>query len=339
MKALALLRRIPRWVLVVVGVIGMYFMWGRLRAEYYYLRINAGRGEAGWFRDLEAMGSVATPVLIRLLADRDRMDRYFASQALGVIGDERAVPALMEVAANDTNLMVQGGAITSLAKIKDPRAVPLLKELSWTDFGQDPRLTPSTKNSNRLDNDAVDRLRFFGEEGKQALLEYFETHPDPSRRAFALRTLCRPPLENDPEVRDEIRNAARDPMSEVRVDVARCLPEKFGEEAIPLLKSFLEDESPAVRAFASRGLGKLGDRSGYTVAMDILKDRSLPNEVRGAAARALGEIGDQNALPTLKEMMEMDSSNHVREQARRALRLLFPIGIPRDKTAPEKDAR
>ncbi|MCB9451581.1 MAG: HEAT repeat domain-containing protein [Anaerolineaceae bacterium] len=66
-------------------------------------------------------------VLILLLADENQDVRWCAAEALGKIGDSRAVDALIQ-SASDEIVYVREAAIKSLGQLQDPRAVDALKQ-------------------------------------------------------------------------------------------------------------------------------------------------------------------------------------------------------------------
>ncbi len=281
-------------LLLVVAVVFVLAL-PRLRAEFYYVGVILNNGDIDWFYELGILGEPAFPVLMRLLeVDDEFIIRKRAAEFIGRMRDRRAVPKLMAMARNDPNTMVQDAAVTALGMIGDPRAVPVLEELSW-------------QNTH-----ALRTLGKCGEEGKQALIEYFRTHPDPAWRALGLGRLCRPPFETDAEVKEEAKRAVNDPAPEVRVAAVGCLRVLLGESGKEWIKPRLEDPDPRVRVHACWELGKLGDTSGFEVARDVLLDRSLPDELRADAARALGETGHPNARSILVAVREQESSPGVK---------------------------
>ncbi len=71
----------------------------------------------------------ATPVLIEILADpKEQDDRLPAVEALGIIGDPRAVESLTRCGQED-NPRIRAAAAKALGRMGDPRAVPPLLEL------------------------------------------------------------------------------------------------------------------------------------------------------------------------------------------------------------------
>ena len=99
-----------------------------LRDEDSEIRRNAANalGEIG---DPRAVGS-----LIAVLRDEDRWVRRNAARALGEIGDPGAVESLI-VTLGDEDRWVRWGAVRALGEIRDPRAVePLLASLKDEDM-------------------------------------------------------------------------------------------------------------------------------------------------------------------------------------------------------------
>jgi hypothetical protein len=91
----------------------------------------------------------------------------------------------------------------------------------------------------------------------------------------------------------------------------------------PAARERLEDEDPAVRAWAVRLLGAVGGDENATAVVGRLDDPA--EEVRAAAAVALGRLGHWPAAPALAARLS-DASWLVRRNAALALRSLGPAG-------------
>ncbi|MBW2108327.1 MAG: HEAT repeat domain-containing protein, partial [Deltaproteobacteria bacterium] len=84
---------------------------------------------------LASLGKPAVPQLIKQLHSHDPLSRRQAAQALGEIGDARAMGALIHL-LHDPDALIQRHAAKGLGKIADPRAVgPLIAVLQ--DPGQE----------------------------------------------------------------------------------------------------------------------------------------------------------------------------------------------------------
>lgn len=304
--------RQKRILLAVMIAVGIPLCAPRLLAEYYYLGVLNSEANPDWFYKLEMLGRSATPVLIRLLGDDEYIYRQFAADSLGRLRDRRAVPRLMEVAADDPDREVRRSAIMALGMIGDDRAVPVLEELS------------------RTTNVAFEPLGNMGEPGREALLRHLRSHPNSDARALAIRALCDTAEKGDTKAQEEVRAAVANPTSAVREEVARCLPRFLQAQAKELLRPLLDDESLLVRIGASEELANLQDRSGFDAAREILLDRSVSEDVRVRAARALGAVRSIEAFLVLRDVYETDPSIVVREGARRNLGQFSMTDVPEE---------
>jgi len=213
----------------------------RLVAEIYYVRIASGIGRYNWFAHLESLGGAATPVLVRLLRDRDAVDRSFAAESLGAMRAGSAVQALMDTARGDPDVNVVGAAIQALGRIGDQRALPVLRELAQTDTR------------------ALAALPLLGAAGEQALRDLIHGHPDQAWRGAALETACQNPAL---DVREQVRTALGDPAPAVRAAAVECARLRPGADTLPALEALAGDADPVVRADAAALLAAAGDARG-----------------------------------------------------------------------------
>ncbi len=91
---------------------------GEAEAWYWTIQCN-------WEKAI-ALGSLAVEPLIAALKDGKRAVRKSAAEALGKVGDARAVEPLIAAFQKDNNRDVRKAAATALAKIGDPSAVEFL---------------------------------------------------------------------------------------------------------------------------------------------------------------------------------------------------------------------
>jgi len=154
---------------------------------------------------LGASGSPeAVPILLKLLVlpDDDWLGRDMAAQALGDIGDRRALPALLDAAWRaDT----RQAAIEALAGFKDPQTLPVL--LSALDPDEDPETIDA----------ALQGLRQLGTTAIPALIaafnDYGQEYPRTQRRLSLCRLLA---ASSDKRAVAELRKARQDPNPVIR---------------------------------------------------------------------------------------------------------------------------
>lgn len=216
------------------------------------------------------------------------------SSLVGGASSERVEKAVRDV--------ISHGAIIECVKIGKPAVAKLLESLKdpsvkWEAKGrigwalsdifkekknQDPAFlddleTLATNPDRHICGQTVRALKEFKHPRVRKILKNVaESHPDEYERGGALGTL----VDNTDKDRSEI----------------------------PYFRRFLSDKSPIVRARAAGALGRLGDTSGYGVAMEsatsILSDRRKRRGVRREGLIALGYIGDKKAIPFLRGFYE-----------------------------------
>lgn len=75
----------------------------------------------------------------------------------------------------------------------------------------------------------------------------------------------------------------------------------------PFMREFLRDPGDEVRAVAAGLLGRLGDKSGLPVCLEILERDPVDFRVQkliGKAASSAGEIGDPSLIPALEKILK-----------------------------------
>ncbi|MCP4696875.1 MAG: hypothetical protein GY862_08510 [Gammaproteobacteria bacterium] len=87
-------------------------------------------------------------------------------------------------------------------------------------------------------------------------------------------------------------------------------------QAIPLIPSFLKNESKELRSSAAEVLGQLGDTDAVSPLIELLKDRE--SSVRVNAVNALSRLGDADAVTPLIALLK-DQNSSVRQSVVEAL--------------------
>ncbi len=130
--------------------------------------------------------------------------------------------------------------------------------------------------------------------------------PDPDQRRAAAKGL----IDLGPDARPAVRDltlALKDKDQFVRRFSAQALGEVGPEArgAIPALKATLGDSRKEVVEAAANALGKLGP-DGIRTLTDVIRDRKLDVETRGAAVAALGNAGAsaRDAVPMLIDIVK-----------------------------------
>lgn len=262
--------------------------------------------------------------LVRLLKDKDYLNRKEAARALKKVGDERAVDALIDslkykswhsdyIILND----VRDFSAEALGKIGDERAVPYLIESLEEDPDEEVRLKAAWALGEIGSPEAVDTLivalgdddwsvrrtaaNALGMIADQRAVPYLIkalNDSDWQVRKFAAVSLGR---MKDEKAIPILLEAMEDEDADVRWKAMLALA-KFGERAVkPLIKT-LQNENWSVRARAAEVIGKIGGEDALNALIGVFVGNTRDNNrhVRGRAAEALGRIGDERALEALR---------------------------------------
>ena len=259
---------------------------------------------------LEKVEAAVEPALYNLLPI-DGSKKGAAIKALGLIGDRRAVPAIIPFLQDKGN---REGAVTALGQIGDSRAV-------------EPILATMLETEKRYRNAAILALRRIGVPAFPALVRELRSDQVLLRQAAAEALVG----SDSASVNGALIVALSDSDDEVRASAALALGWKGNVGAVPALIGALSDSSWQVVDSAVSALGDIGldaaDRlltvlrspeSDLTVRYQI--SRALSSMGRGAvpkltaalsdgspsvqmwSAVALGEIGDPEAAQALERL-------------------------------------
>jgi HEAT repeat protein len=136
--------------------------------------------------------------------------------------------------------------------------------------------------------------------------------------------------ELDGEERIEAERILIAKLAENDGRVATALADAGCVEAIPaLIEATTETAAPIMRVFAARALLRLGDYSGRTALVQMLRRHDGSGSDRGGAARLLAEFPDPDK-EILLEAASTDPDSTARSQATDAL--LTVVGLDEDDT-------
>jgi len=269
-------------------------------------------------------------LFVRVLHDPDPFVRRQAALAAGRIGDFAAVGPLI-ASLGDSAFAVQAAAAFALGLLKQERAVPALAALAGAGHGghQGPpqleAVTAIAKIGAKGGNDAVAALRglLVGDAGglssiqRAALLEAwrlgarapvadllgFAHDPDPRRRLAAIYSLARLRVASaagtlvgalgDSDA--AVRAAALRGVSRVLTDSARLDP----HDVATSVGALVTDRDPHVRVNALRALASFRDSGLAPVALPLLTDSD--ENVAVQAETTLGVLGGWRAAAALTE--------------------------------------
>ena len=280
------------------------------------------------------------PALQFALSDSHENVRYAVAEALGNLGDPRAVEALLEVMHRDE--WIRFPAIEALGKLADPAAIePLTKLLDqevWLRF-------PLVEALGRLGDEATGGLllahledenimvghaviaalgRIDQRHGTQLLGKLDQTKfiplltsalivEDEAVRKSAVTALGWVGSSDDmflllaclDDISEDIRLAAQEAI----IRLSKC--------DICILVDAFADPTCDHRPALAEALGNVGGDEAVAVLIGGLQEDPA-GPVRAACATGLGRIADQGAIPALIEAME-DSSHEVRQASARSL--------------------
>jgi len=186
--------------------------------------------------------------LIKALKGWDVVVRRRAAEALGEIGDKRAVEPLIE-ALKDSDKDVQKGAAKALGEIGDERAVePLIEALRHIYYPD--HIGWEDRYMGEFDD-------WIGDMHLQGVVER------------ALVKIGEPAVE-------PLIQALKDGYSHVREGAAKALGEIGDIRAVEPLIQALKDEDSDVRKIAAEALGKMGWKPGDDT--DLLPNRKARTE-------------------------------------------------------------
>ncbi len=238
-----------------------------------------------------SLGKRATPLLIELLKINDSNIRAQSLSLLGRLGDERAVPALINFLSDREmvkafNQPLSEIAAQSLRQLATPTALDAL-EAQQTEPNSVPKTVPANANGDhRLILTAIlARLHEseWGdkEEAAKALREYAKTMHG----------------IHDPVIIKLLEQALTDSAWIVRWAAAEALAWIGDQTAVPALTKIIRDPNWTVRIAVIRALLEIGDNQASQYILPLLKDNN--GTVREAAAEALGFLGNPESVDGL----------------------------------------
>jgi HEAT repeat protein/glycerophosphoryl diester phosphodiesterase len=277
------------------------------------------------------------PVLLKALEYKRPAVRANAAWSLGLVGDSRALPALVKHLW-DEDIEVRREAITALGRLKQPEAVEPLRQVL----------------TSKMDASVIyEAARALGEirspEAVADLIKVMEKDPD-----WRVKGACAMALSKIGEKRAAeplgrlLLQESGDPLDGWLKDIAsyalsdmgegapvlkalRSVREttrkraswtmvRMGEGAIPFLTKALRDPNPMVSQKAAETLGWLGSDKAVDSLIRVIKAEPPPSDgLKRTAIWALGKIGDPRAEKALDEIARKEKDNEIKEMAEEAM--------------------
>ena len=260
------------------------------------------------FASYQQVNDVEINGLIRLLSSsKDTITRIKAADALGKIGNERGVDALIN-ALNDKDSAVRWRAAHALGNIGNDWVIDVLIN-ALKDYNSDVR------------SSAADALvKICSERVIDALINALNDQ-DSEVRWRAADALGKIGSER---TIDALINALNDQDLYVRITATDALVKIGRERAVDALINALNDQDSSVRSTATDALVKICSERTVDALINALNNKD--SNVRISAASALGRIGSENAVGTLINALN-DEDSSVRST------VVFALGKIRSENA------
>jgi HEAT repeat protein len=281
---------------------------------------------------------------IKQLAGPNLSDRLRAAERLSRLGDQKAVPALIDTLATDKEPAVKVKVVEALGSLKDRRAVEALinaaampeKEVraaAVTSLGligdpiaSETLFAAAQDNEPIVRNAAIQSLSLLGVSVERLATDV--AHPNWQVRAAALSTYAR---LGDPRAVPVIMAALKDSDIRVRAEAARTLGQFGDGRATDALIASLNDPASDVRIQATFALGRLRESRALAPLSSLLNDRD--QRVSLAAAESLARMKDPRATRLLVAALT-DADWRVRTRAAKTLARASAEGAIGDVAGP-----
>jgi HEAT repeat protein len=246
---------------------------------------------------IESLGELADPSAISILVKVLPTDRSFslgtpAVEALGKIGDERALKPLLNYFSAASNHGDEASVITAIARLPGSNTVPALVGI----------LTNHAEHT----SDVIEALATI--RGEPAMSQWRGLLRNATGRAREAAALALG-LSGDAEALPVLMTAIDSTDDEERKAAAQALGMVADARAVPALVKAMKSSSEEVRRETAWSLGYVGDPRGVSSLLAGLSDEDFG--VRFAAAIALAGIQSRTAVPKLEALLN-DKERRVR---------------------------
>ncbi len=245
------------------------------------------------------------PDLVLLLGDGEARIRRRAAIAVGRVGLQEGVPALIKVLQGDTDPEVRQMAAFALGLIGDPSAVEPLRAAVADPL---PLVAGRAAEALGLIGDAASApaigIMVAAHVGAAAAVPADDSRVqmEPAVEAFRLGVYALTRLKNYEALATSLLN----PDGQPRVQwwpVAYAFQRIEDKRALPVLLTLARSSSAYTRAFAIKGLGALKDDSAVPELLPLIDPAPAASGVTIEAIRALSRIGDARGEPALTKLL------------------------------------
>jgi HEAT repeat protein len=236
------------------------------------------------------------------IQDEDLRNRASEIIALGKAGDKEAIPRLVGILENKTEVeWLRGCAAIALGRISGEEVVPpLLRAL-------------------RDESPFVNRAAILasGDLKIKSAIPYLEAiFRDPNKKELHAVTVNVLAQIGGSSVISNLLEALKSPDVRVRCNAAMALGSLRAPSSVLPLIELIHDSDESLRAVAASSLGLIKDQRAVEILIEALQDKA--ETVRAIAASSLGYMEDKKAVPFLEKALQ-DRNLNVRKQAANAL--------------------
>lgn len=247
------------------------------------------------------------------LTSRSPRERREAIEAVAVLANRDAVPALVEAYRAESLKDIRSSIIAALGTIRDRSAIPGLAEALGSDYEKDVRLQ-AIDSLVRLYIPTADEEGFWSFVSR--VRGMFSEDPRP---------VVGPNEYVDQTAREALVAALeRDFDPEVRIESAHALGALRSVDQLPSLTEALEGprniEATDVRVAIIQAMGVIGSQQAGPVLTRLLKDEE--DRIVLEAIRAVGITGYQAAFPALANLFKTNRTGSVREASLHSIALM-----------------
>jgi len=260
--------------------------------------------------------------LIQQLESGNREQRVQAAEALGRLGNRKAVPALIKTLNNyNEDYRVRAAAISSIGQLGDFNAIPDLLDAyrfgaHFPVVGVDYRMIGGVSDESIRAYLRERTIRAIGE-----ILGRTSPKKNKNQEIYSrtVDTLIQA-LKEDWETDGRVRAAA-----------AKALGKTRDPKAIPALTELLDrGRNFGEREQAAIALGQIGDPQAVPALLRRLGNGLEDYAVRIAAARSIGQVGGLEVVPKLFQVYQ-DTGSEIREA------IVDAVGEILSRTSPDDD--
>lgn len=265
---------------------------------------------------LGAIGDAqATPTLLRLLKARDNYVKIEAVNALGAMKAKTAVDTLLELATSETGEpFISKKAIQALGNIGDPKAVPVLVKMMFKERRGVSFYVESSFALYQIGPASVPALIPVVSGEDKAFMAWTKENGviEPAVYAKAAQVLADLHAHAKPAEPALIKQLSYDigylEQLLVRMKAADALGRMRSTAAVPVLSKMLDEPEASTRTEYIRALVRIGDPSAVPALVKAAQKGSW--NAREPAIVGIAMLGSEAELPTLEKLASTEEATH-----------------------------